>query len=791
MHLRKFKTQDIFSSLKTCKACALGTLIASLFMPLATIEAANKDIQEPAPFEKSEMLDLSAITSKPSQLYKVLKAAMEMAKAGASHEAARIIATIAIKAKDSDVRYRAEVTLEKWNLNPEEVFRGNRRIVEQKVNASYHAETKPGDTYGHVRNLIMLNLLDEAMRILQQDTRKMDTRALEQKWGALFDQFYIPIQPLLDHDEGNLRKALQKAHQELRLKRQLPRLWFLDRSLWLQASTLMERQMNEKAIQTPVHYGRRETGYILMGSIAVLGLVACLFLILTGLGDSRKKKIGLACSITILIAFSSGLAYLWLTEPVIDESPYARWVVPHKKDVSTFEEKHPLQPAVIAKQLLQHTQGLVDSGQHQSARLILEILITYASDNAIQNQATKILDLLPPAHDIQESEIASIEHKRNSKVIQLFSFPTVHSCELEISPDAIKALHDNSKQYVEGTFLHQGKMYPRVGVRLKGGWGSFRMIDGTSKPGYVIKFDYFDKQQRFQGLKRIILNNSIQDETYMREAIAYSTFRDAGIPAPRVTHASLKVNGELYGLYVLLEAATKNYLERWFEDAGGNLYEGPGDIHNWQDLDLDSNESKNDRRDIQHLNQVIESANDTDPWGELQSLIDLKVFATFVALEQFLFHWDGYTITNNYRVYSDPSSGMFNYLPHGADQTFEDMMQNPFEYQQEGILGRALLLTATGRRQYREAISEILSNVWHTERMLERLAAHYKVVHPYALNAPGKTTNTIKNFEQSVTQMIQFISLRGFIVQYLLNKDIHQSQWRDSEYEWEFLWPNW
>jgi len=63
-------------------------------------------------------------------------------------------------------------------------------------------------------------------------------------------------------------------------------------------------------------------------------------------------------------------------------------------------------------------------------------------------------------------------------------------------------------------------------------------------------------------------------------------FRDAQIPAPCVAHATLSVNGKPYGLYVQVEAVTKDFLGRWFEDVDGNLYEGPGDVTHWEHLDL-------------------------------------------------------------------------------------------------------------------------------------------------------------------------------------------------------------
>ena len=104
------------------------------------------------------------------------------------------------------------------------------------------------------------------------------------------------------------------------------------------------------------------------------------------------------------------------------------------------------------------------------------------------------------------------------------------------------------------------------------------------------------KTNAFTGLRRIILNNGVQDPTFLHEYLGYSVFRDAGVPAPRVGYATMHVNGEPYGLYLVVEAITQDFLGRWFENTKGNLYEGPGDVTNWRELELDSNRAKEDRR---------------------------------------------------------------------------------------------------------------------------------------------------------------------------------------------------
>src|SRR5690349_19788636 len=91
----------------------------------------------------------------------------------------------------------------------------------------------------------------------------------------------------------------------------------------------------------------------------------------------------------------------------------------------------------------------------------------------------------------------------------------------------------------------------RVGVHLKGARGSFRPVD--SKPALTLHFNARVKGQRFRGLEKLSLNNSVQDSTYLCEYLGRRMFAAAGVPVPRAAHATVALNGRPLGLYVLVE----------------------------------------------------------------------------------------------------------------------------------------------------------------------------------------------------------------------------------------------
>lgn len=262
---------------------------------------------------------------------------------------------------------------------------------------------------------------------------------------------------------------------------------------------------------------------------------------------------------------------------------------------------------------------------------------------------------------------------------------TVVAIDLQLPPASIEALEAEPEEYVQGTFeLRETDGTPAgiaadpvapgpltVGVRLKGS-GSFRDLSG--KAAFKIKFNEFVKGQKFLGLKKLTLNNMVQDPSMVHEALSYEAFRAAGIAAPDAGYAYLELNGADYGLYLNLETMDDVALEKRFGPFGDpqHLYEGgpyvdvtPAEIAL---LEVD----EGDEADIGDLEALAAAVVAESP-GFLERLApvaDLEQMIRFWAAERYLGHWDGYSgpNANNYYLLSD-AHGVFRMLPWGTDQT--------------------------------------------------------------------------------------------------------------------------
>ncbi len=255
--------------------------------------------------------------------------------------------------------------------------------------------------------------------------------------------------------------------------------------------------------------------------------------------------------------------------------------------------------------------------------------------------------------------------------------------DIELSPDALDTLslvtgQDDPRQdtYVSADLHYEDETISNVGLRIKGE-GSFQQLD--AKPAWKLKFDEFVPDQTFRGLKRLTLNNLFEDPSFIAERLAYDVYRAAGLPAPRCNSALVYVNGEFYGVYANVESEDKPFLRRWFDDASGNLYEeGQSDFVPGAEtaFNLETNEETNDRSDLVNLIAAVSDATNPETFlDNVGTYLDIDNYLRFTAVEAAVNQWDMYSYTvfwvNNLRLYNDPATGKFHFIPWGHDMSMK------------------------------------------------------------------------------------------------------------------------
>jgi spore coat protein H len=300
---------------------------------------------------------------------------------------------------------------------------------------------------------------------------------------------------------------------------------------------------------------------------------------------------------------------------------------------------------------------------------------------------------------------------------QLFETPEILRIDIAIAPDQMDSLRRTPKVGAVATVIENGKTYTNVALHLKG-LGSFRPID--QKPSFSIKFNEHTPGVRFRGQTRILLENSVQDPTYLRRKLTSELAQKAGLPAARVSYAIVILNGRKLGLYTLSEAMNKDFLARNFGDSSGNLYEGSN-----QDIGGAELDSGNEPDGALQLQTLIDACREPDlarRWDRLRATLDLDRFVSFMAFEVLITHHDGYSLDlNNYRFYHDPKTKRFVFVPHGMDLVL-NRPTLPLDPAWRGIVANAVASTEQGKQLYRERVLRLGREMFGNEALTQRVS---------------------------------------------------------------------
>jgi spore coat protein CotH len=258
--------------------------------------------------------------------------------------------------------------------------------------------------------------------------------------------------------------------------------------------------------------------------------------------------------------------------------------------------------------------------------------------------------------------------------------PTVlHRVTIEVAEADVASL-EGINDRVPCRFVFDGVELDDVGVRNKG-QTSFRGPD--DKLSFSLKFDSFVDGQRLHGLKKLVLSNTVQDPSFANEAITYAVYRRAGLAAPRVALAQVTFNGTVKGVYTIVEAVDRRFLERHFgeDDGDGNLYEGPWDFPQGAGAAelKDEVDEMRSRDDLEALTALV-TDEEADLAADLPAKMDVAQVILGAAADVVTCAWDGYLYAAwNFYLYDRPSDGRFVMLPHGANWPYWHADLDPFD----------------------------------------------------------------------------------------------------------------
>lgn len=356
------------------------------------------------------------------------------------------------------------------------------------------------------------------------------------------------------------------------------------------------------------------------------------------------------------------------------------------------------------------------------------------------------------------SQLTQANSKTNAELADIFAAGYVGRLTIDIPEEGMSTLRRTPRGYVKATVKEGNHTYTNVAVHLKGRVGSFRPID--QNPALTLNFGKFAEGQTFHGFKKIHLNNSVQDATYLHEKISRDMFLAAGVPVPRAAHAAVQLNGSRPRLCVMVEGANKQFLKRYFKSSKGNLYDGGFCRDITSRLRLNSGEDPKNQSDRLALARAASEPDLDKRAMALEKVLNVDRFLSFLAMEIMIAHWDGYALNiNNYRIYHDPDSGKMVFIPHGTDQVFQNTAM-PVKPEMKGMVAQAVMEIPELRTRYLDRMRYLLTNVFVVHRITNDVAQVAARIRPFVRG--GNHEQLAAGFSRQIARRRQFLE-REFV----------------------------
>ena len=356
---------------------------------------------------------------------------------------------------------------------------------------------------------------------------------------------------------------------------------------------------------------------------------------------------------------------------------------------------------------------------------------------------------------------------------QISNLATVKSAEARVAdfyhPDEVQSVHLHAKKedlqrmkaalpervYVRASFKWRDLSIENVAIRFKG--NSSSAPAQHHKRSFLIKFDEYENDQRFLGLRRVSFDNGVQFGSVFSEPIITEILRDQGITTQRCNYAKLFLNDEYLGVYVNVERIDQSFIERHLPDVNGLLFKvdegGPGanlqflgdDLSAYQQAfepETKSAKAKKGRQQLVEFIRMFNQSTDADFAPNLDSKMALDDFLRVTAVMLLSGAFDQLTgwHPHNYYLYRDEKQGRWQYLPWDLDVGFCEVAFGqirvladwnaawPVAGQIPNPLLDRIVADPALLKRYRETARIILDKYFEPERLCAIIDAKYELI---------------------------------------------------------------
>ena len=346
----------------------------------------------------------------------------------------------------------------------------------------------------------------------------------------------------------------------------------------------------------------------------------------------------------------------------------------------------------------------------------------------------------------------------------LFDDSQVSKMELFLPADSVAWLLDDenrwNNRHIRAMMIHTHTLgvdsVHNVGVRLRGNTSR-----SAQKKSWKISVNTFVPGRKHMGVEKINLNGQHNDPSISRAKICSDLLGWLELPAIRANHVKLYINGLYMGLYLNTEQIDENFVKSRFGNNDGNLFKCtyPADLQYWGEdpsyYDLDQEKppyelsSYTGERDYGDLIHFIDVLNNVEPIADLpcqlEEIFNVDQYLKYIVFDILTGNWDGPLYNkNNFYLYHNTATGLFEYLPFDLDNTLgidwfnkdwstRDIYQWSNDFESRPLYDRILEVNEYKAR-FSYYMKQALSTVYNIQDITAHLITLQDQLAPFVLN---------------------------------------------------------
>ncbi|HIU25030.1 MAG TPA: CotH kinase family protein [Candidatus Copromorpha excrementigallinarum] len=385
---------------------------------------------------------------------------------------------------------------------------------------------------------------------------------------------------------------------------------------------------------------------------------------------------------------------------------------------------------------------------------------------------------------------------------RLFDDSRVHRVDIEIEDWDEFINKAPEEEYSVCDIIIDGERTEKAGIRAKGN-NSLNLTEKYGHERYSLKveFDHYVEGGSYLGLDKMSLDASFQDNSYMKNYLAYDMMSAMGVPAPLCSYVWVTVNGRDWGLFLAVEEPEEAFARRVYGRDHGKLYKPDymsledenadvalrytGDeVNNYENIfrnakfDIASNDKK----------RVIEALKNLSQGENLEKYVDVEGALRYFTVQTFVVNLDSYLGPTGHNYYLYEENGRLTMLPWDYNLAFgtyslgmpqpvndaELYVNYPIDtpYSGEVMMNRPFFHNIMKKGEYYEAYhmyyDQFLREYFESGYFETRVRKTAEMIAPYAAKDPtaycsyeehAEAVDTIENFcllrAQSVRKQLE------------------------------------